>query len=54
MKKALLALMLCAARASAQTPAADLYSIELIPAPELQRFSGIAIIGRSESLVRGF
>ena len=42
MKKALLALILSALPAAAQTPAADLYSIELIPTPDLQRFSGIA------------
>jgi suppressor of ftsI len=42
MKNALLTLFLIARGAFAQTPAPDLYSIELIASPELQRFTGVA------------
>jgi suppressor of ftsI len=38
----LLGLLICARSAFAQTPAPDLYSIELMAAPDLQRFTGIA------------
>src|SRR5688500_12690665 len=37
-------LLSLAAQAAAQTPAPDLYSIELMAAPELQRFSGLAVL----------
>jgi suppressor of ftsI len=40
--RVLLLTALCAAQAFAQTPAVDLYTIELIATPELQRFSAVA------------
>jgi suppressor of ftsI len=42
MIRAAILLLSLAAQAAAQTPAPDLYSIELIAAPELQRFTGFA------------
>ena len=36
------AVLMAATVAAAQTPASDLYTIELIGTPELQRFTGIA------------